>query len=323
MSTILVITEIQNNDYKKASLEAVSQAGKLAGALGQPVTALIIGAGVQAKSAQLGEYGATTVLTADDAKLANYNPDYYKAVVVKAVQETGAATVIFSATTQGNDLAPRVAATLQTSLAADCIALDATGGKLLAERSLFAGKVFAKIELAAPVRIVSLRPGVFPVIQQSGKTATVKPLSLPALESKLVVKQVSKTGGDKLDVTDADIIVTGGRGMRSADGFKHIEDLAGKLGAAVGATRAVVDSGWRPHSEQVGQTGKVVSPKLYIMCGASGSIQHWAGMSGSKCIVAINKDPEAPIIKRADYSIVGDVFEVLPALTAEVAKIKS
>jgi len=323
MSTILVITEIHNNEYKKASLEAVSQAGKLVGALGQPVTALVIGAGVQSIAAKLGEYGAAAVLTADDAKLANYNPDFYKAVVVKAVQETGTATVIFSATTQGNDLAPRVAAALQTSLAADCIALDATGGKLLAERSLFAGKVFAQVELTAPVKIVSLRPGVFPVAQQAGKTATVKALALPELTGKLTVKEVNKSGGDKLDVSDADIIVTGGRGLRSAENFKLLEDLAGKLGAAVGATRAVVDSGWRPHSEQVGQTGKVVSPKLYIMCGASGSIQHWAGMSGSKCIVAVNKDPEAPIIKRADYSIVGDVFEVLPALTTEVAKIKS
>lgn len=323
MSTILVITEIHNNEYKKASLEAVSQAEKLAGVLGQPVTALVIGAGAQSIAAKLGEYGATTILTADDAKLAGYNPDFYKAVVVKAVQETGAATVIFSATIQGNDLAPRVAAALQTTCAADCIAIDVEEGKLCAERSLFAGKVFAKIELTAPVKIISLRPGVFEAVQQAGKTAAVKALALPALESKLTIKEINKNGGNKLDVADADIIVTGGRGLRSAESFKLIEDLAGKLGAAVGATRAVVDSGWRPHSEQVGQTGKVVSPKLYIMCGASGSIQHWAGMSGSKCIVAINKDPEAPIIKRADYSIVGDVFEVLPALNAEVARIKS
>ncbi len=321
MSAILVVTELQNNELKKSSFEAVSQARRLADSLGQTVTALVIGSDVQAKAATLGEYGADQVLTAEDAKLENFNPDYYKTIVVEAINKVSPEIVLFIATLQGRDLAPRVAAALQTGLASDCTGIDVVDGNLEIEHPLYAGKVFAKLLLDSPVKILSLRPGVFEA-KTDGKQAVVNSLDLPSLESKIKTKEINKTGGDKLDVAEADIIVTGGRGVRSAENFKIIEELADVLGAAVGATRAVVDSEWRPHDEQVGQTGKVVSPSLYILCGASGSIQHWAGMSGSKCIVAVNKDPEAPIIKRADYSIVADLFEVVPALTQEIKKIK-
>ncbi len=322
MSAILVITEIHNNEFKKSSFEAVSHARRLADLLGHSVTALVIGSDVQAKAAYPGEYGADNVLTAQDAKLDNYNPDFYKAVVVKVVKQVAPEIVIFLATVQGSDLAPRVAAALETSLASDCIGLDVMDGKLVIESSLYAGKVFGKFSLDSSVRLLSIRPGVFEASKIDGKQAVVNSFDLPALESRINIKEINKTGGDKLDVSEADIIVTGGRGLRSAENFKIIEELAELLGAAVGATRAAVDSEWRPHDEQVGQTGKVVSPSLYIMCGASGSIQHWAGMSGSKCIVAVNKDPEAPIMKRADYCIVGDLFEVVPALTQEIKKFK-
>ena len=322
MSVILVVAEIQSNEFKKASFEAVSQARRLADLLGHSVTALAIGSDVQAKASSLGEDGADNVFIAQDTKLENYNPDFYKAVVVKAVKEVSPANVIFSATIQGRDLAPRVAAALETSLASDCTGLDVVDGKMEIERSLYAGKVFAKVIIDAHIKLLSLRPGVFDATKTGDKQADVKSLDLPTFESKINIKEINKTGSDKLDVTEAEIIVTGGRGVRSAENFKIIEELADVLGAAVGATRAVVDSEWRPHDEQVGQTGKVVSPSLYIMCGASGSIQHWAGMAGSKCIVAVNKDPEAPIMKRADYSIVGDLFEVVPALTQEIKKIK-
>jgi len=321
MSAILVVTEIQNNEFKKASFEAVSQARRLADQLGHSVTALIIGADVQAIAASPGEYGADNVLTAQDGKLENYNPDYYKAIVLEAVKSMSPEIVLFAATVQGRDLAPRVAAALRKSLASDCTGLDVVDGNLEIEHPLYAGKVFAKFSLDSDLKLLSLRPGVFEA-ETAAKQAVVNALDLPALESRITVKEIKKTGGDKLDVTEADIIVTGGRGVRSAENFNIIEELAQVLGAAVGATRAVVDSEWRPHDEQVGQTGKVVSPSLYIMCGASGSIQHWAGMAGSKCIVAVNKDPEAPIMKRADYSIVGDLFEVIPALTQEIKKIK-
>ncbi|MBN2412182.1 electron transfer flavoprotein subunit alpha/FixB family protein [candidate division KSB1 bacterium] len=321
MSAILVVTELQNNEFKKSSFETVSQARRLADSLGQTVTALVIGSDVKAKAASLGEYGADQVLTAEDTKLENFNPDYYKTIVIEAVKKVSPEIVLFIATLQGRDLAPRVAAALETGLASDCTGLEVVDGSLEIEHPLYAGKVFAKLSLESPVKILSLRPGVFEA-KMNGKQAVVNSLELPALESRIKIKEINKTGGDKLDVTEADIIVTGGRGVRSAENFKIIEELATVLNAAVGATRAVVDSEWRPHDEQVGQTGKVVSPSLYIMCGASGSIQHWAGMSGSKCIVAVNKDPEAPIIKRADYSIVGDLFEVVPALTQEIKKIK-
>ena len=321
MSAILVVTEIQNNEMKKASLEAVSQARKIGSELSAPVSALVMGPSVADAAALPGQYGAGTVYTIESGQLENYNGDVFKAAVLEAVKAAGADIILFAATAQARDLAPRVAVNLEATVASDCVGLEVSGGKIVAERSLYAGKVFAKVEVQGAVKIISLRPGVFSATEDA-KSPETKALSLPAVESKVTVKEVRKTGGDKLDVMDADIIVTGGRGMRSAENFKMIEELAGLLGGAVGATRAVVDAEWRPHDEQVGQTGKVVSPTLYFMVGASGSIQHWAGMSGSKCIVAVNKDADAPIIKRADYSIVGDLFEVLPAITEQVKKIK-
>ncbi len=321
MSTILVVTEIQNGELKKASLEAVSQARKIANGAGADVKALVIGASVADKASVLGEYGADVVITAENASLEQYNPDVYKSIVVKAVQDASADTVLFSATAQTRDLAPRVAAALGVTVASDCVGINVNGNDIVVERSLYAGKVFTNAQVAGDVKVISLRSGMFEAVKDA-KAGSVESMDVPAVESKITVKEVKKTGGDKLDVADADIIVTGGRGLRSAENFNLVEELASTLGGAVGATRAVVDAEWRPHDEQVGQTGKVVSPSLYFMIGASGSIQHWAGMSGSKCIVAINKDPEAPIVKRADYSIVGDLFEVLPAVTEEMKKLK-
>lgn len=323
MSIFLVVAEQMNAQFRKATLEAVSQAHRLALAEKGTVVVLAIGDQLDAEIAKLAEYGAQKTVLCQDARLAHYHPDYYKQVTVAAVQQINPDFVFFPGTTQGRDLAPRVAATLNTGLVSDCTGVSVADGQLKVERPFYAGKVFAGMVLSGKPQMVSLRPGVFEAKSPgSSGTQAVENMALPALESKIVLKQVRKTQGNKLDVTEANIIVTGGRGMRSADNFKLLEDLAQALGGAVGATRAVVDSGWRPHDEQVGQTGKVVSPSLYIMCGASGSIQHWAGMSGSKCIVAINKDPEAPIMKRADYGIVGDVFEILPALTTAIKKLK-
>ncbi len=321
MSTILVVTEIQNGELKKASLEAVSQARKIANSSGADVKALVMGASVADKAVVLGEYGADVVITAENAALEQYNPDVYKSTVVKAAQDSSLDIVLFSATAQTRDLAPRVAAALGVTVASDCVGISVNGSDIVVERSLYAGKVFTNAQVAGDVKVISLRPGMFEAVKDA-KAGAVESMDVPAVESKITVKEVKKTGGDKLDVADADIIVTGGRGLRSAENFNLVEELASTLGGAVGATRAVVDAEWRPHDEQVGQTGKVVSPSLYFMIGASGSIQHWAGMSGSKCIVAINKDPEAPIVKRADYSIVGDLFQVLPAVTEEMKKLK-
>ena len=317
---VLVIAETQASEFKKAAFELVSEARKIAGS---EVVVLAIGSGISANAASLGEYGADKVIVVDDASVENYQSELYKAAAVEAAKAVSPDVILFSATLSGKDLAPRVAAALDTTIASDCTGLSVTDGAVTVVRPLYAGKVFAEITLEGSPKIASLRPNVFDAVKTAeGTQATVESASVPAVEQKIKVVEIKKTGGDKLDVSDADVIVTGGRGLRDANSFTLVEELADVLNGAVGATRAVVDAGWRPHDEQVGQTGKVVSPNLYFMCGASGSIQHWAGMSGSRCIVAINKDENAPIMRRADYSIVGDLFEVLPALTEEIKKIR-
>jgi electron transfer flavoprotein alpha subunit len=323
MSKVLAITETQGNGLKKAALEIVTEARKIADSNQGQVIALAIGANIKEAAAELGEYGADKVVIVDDASLENYQTELYKASVVQAAKEISPDVILFSATIAGKDLAPRVAAALDATLASDCTGLLIDNGKISVTRPLYAGKVIANVDLVGSPQIASLRPNVFDAIKSTeGAQAAVEDMPVPSVDVRVETIEVNKTGGDKLDVADADIIVTGGRGLRDADSFKLVEDLAQTLEGAVGATRAVVDSGWRTHDEQVGQTGKVVSPNLYFMCGASGSIQHWAGMSGSRCIVAINKDEAAPIMGRADYSIVGDVFEILPTLNEEIKKIR-
>jgi len=323
MSTILTIVELKEGHFRKTGLEVITQARRLADPNGATVAALIIGSGVKDAPGVLGEFGADQVLMAEDAKLETYNADIYKTIVLAAVQKTSPDVILLSASVSGRDMAPRIAANLDAAIASDCTGIQLRGGSLEVEKPLYAGKVFAKMLLSGNPQIASLRPNVFEAIQsRPGQQASVEKIEFPVVSSSVTLKELRKSDDDKLDVSEADVIITGGRGVRSAENFKLLEELAGLLDGAVGATRAVVDSGWRPHADQVGQTGKVVSPNLYVMCGASGSIQHWAGMSGSKCIVAINKDPNAPIFLRADYGIVGDLFEVVPALTAEVRKLR-
>lgn len=323
MSNVLVIAETQGNGFKKAAFEIITEARKVSDSNQGQVVALAIGANIKESAAVLGEYGADKVIVLDESSLENYQAELYKAAVVKVAKENSPDVMLFSATITGKDLAPRVAAALDTTIVSDCTGLFVDSGKISVERPLYAGKVIAKVELSGSPQIASLRPNVFDAVKSNeGGLAAVEEMPLPSIQTRVQTVEVNKTGGDKLDVADADIIVTGGRGLRDADSFKLVEELAQSLNGAVGATRAVVDSGWRPHDEQVGQTGKVVSPNLYFMCGASGSIQHWAGMSGSRCIVAINKDEAAPIMGRADYGIVGDVFEILPALKEEIKKLR-
>ncbi len=320
MSNLLVVAELQQGALRKSVYEVVCHGKKIAGTLGASVHVLVPGEIDEQQAARLGEYGADQVHIAADEKLKLYNADYVKSVIVDTAKALDARVVIFSATFLGKDVAPRVTAALDAVMASDITGYNVSDGKIEVDRPLYAGKVLAKLKLDGTC-VISVRPNVLGAeVLEAGKQAPVKAAQLPALESKVTIKEFSPKGGDKPDVADAEIIITGGRGMRSAENFTMLQKLADLLNAAVGATRAVVDNDWRPHDDQVGQTGKVVSPKLYVMVGASGSIQHWAGMSGSKCIVAINKDPNAPIIQRADYSIVGDLFEVLPALTAAIAK---
>lgn len=324
MPMVLAVAEVADKGLRRVSHEVTGQAHLLAEAMGGQVTALVItGSAGSVDAGELGAYGADQVLLAADQFLVAFQGDQYAEVVKAAIGQCGAAVVLFPATAAGRELAPRVAAAMDAALASDCIAIGWQEGGVTAQKPLYAGKVIADVALSGELQIASLRPGLFPAQAcRPGWSAPVTALVLPPLTARAHLREVRGGDANRLDVSEADVILCGGRGMRAPENFALLEELAAMLGGAVGATRAVVDAGWRPHSEQIGQTGKVVSPSLYIMCGASGSIQHWAGMSGSRCIVAINKDPNAPIMQRADYSITGDLFEVLPALKEEIGRLR-
>jgi electron transfer flavoprotein alpha subunit len=322
-NNILIVTEHINGNFRKPSFESISEGRRIADKTSGKVIAIIIGSGIDDLVSIPGKYGADVVLKADNDKLNNYNPSYYSEIIAKTAEAQEASIILMPATTRGRDLAPRIAAKLDAGLASDCLQLIVDDNKFEAERPLYAGKVNARISVDSAIKIATLRPNVFKAQEpDNSKSAAIDDISIPDISSRMELKEFRTTESSKMDITESDIIITGGRGMKGPENFKILEELAGLLGGVVGATRAAVDAGWCPHSDQVGQTGKTVSPNLYMMAGASGSIQHWAGMSGSKCIVAINKDPEAPIMKKADYSIIGDLFEVVPVLTEEIKKIK-
>jgi electron transfer flavoprotein alpha subunit len=320
MSSLLVFAEQRDGKIKKAAFEAVSKGHDVAAKLGLSLLVVAIGDGLDTES--LGNYGASKVIVFDNPQLANYSANAYAKLIAKAAKENDATVIFMSATAMGKDLAPRVAIRTGAALASDCTDLKLDGTTLLAVRPVYSGKAFATVELNSPVKLYTLRPNVFAVTDKTDAKAAVEKISYQPDEAdlKTIVKEIVVSAG-KLDVTEADIVVSGGRGLKAPENFHLVEKLAAVLGGAVGASRAVVDAGWRPHSEQVGQTGKVVSPKLYIACGISGAVQHLAGMSSSKIIVAINKDKDAPIFQVADYGIVGDALELLPQLTDEFEKI--
>jgi len=321
---ILVVLEGRDGDVKASSFEAVAEARRLAdGGLGGDVIALVCGAPAIAGAAgRAGAFGADKVLHAAHDSFARYQPDGFAAAVVAAQQATGASHVFFSATAMGKDLAPRVAARLSAGLASDCTALAVDGGRLVATRPVFAGKAIQKVAFTGGVALAGLRPKLFPLTEhRPGATAPVEALAFDPGTARVTTTGTSAATSGPVDLTEADIIVSGGRGLKAPEHFHLVEDLAAALGATVGASRAVVDAGWRSHGEQVGQTGKTVAPKLYIAIGISGAIQHLAGMTSSRTIVAINKDADAPIFKVANYGIVGDAFEVVPALTEAVKKL--
>jgi electron transfer flavoprotein alpha subunit len=314
---ILVITEQRDNAFRKVSFEAISEARRLAESAGGDVVALVLGDGVGDLAAQCGAYGATRVLTADHPELKEYNPEAYAAVVAAAVEKESPAVILLGASSQGKDLAGRLAARLNAGVAMDCTAIRLEDGNVVATRPIYGGKVLAEVALSGAPQIAALRPNAFTAVETAAAgTAEALDADPGSPKAKFVDKQL-ETG--KVELTEADVVVTGGRGMGGED-YQIIEELAAALGGAVGASRSAVDEGWRPHADQVGQTGKVVSPNLYIACGVSGAIQHLAGMSGARVVVAINKDPEAPIFSKADYGIVGDLFEVVPAITEAVRK---
>jgi len=319
---ILVFAEQRDNKFKKPAFEAVRTARTIADQLNGEVVALVVGGAVQSIAPALGGYGAHKVLAAEDSRLGMYASGAYARLIADAARSQQAEIVMLPATAMGKDLAPRVAVKLEAGLASDCTALDVDAGTIVATRPIYAGKVMTKLKISSASKIFTLRPNVFVAGESTGDAAPVETLAVELTDNDLacIVKEV-KQASSKLDVAEADIIVTGGRGLKGPENFGMIERLAEALGAAVGASRAVVDAGWRPHDEQVGQTGKTVSPSLYVAVAVSGAIQHLAGMSSSKYIVAINKDKDAPIFQVASYGIVGDAFEIIPAMTAEVKKL--
>jgi electron transfer flavoprotein alpha subunit len=321
MPNILAHAETRAGELRKVALEAVTAARALADKVGGEVHAMLFGGpGIAAKVSQLGEYGADVVVVVEHPGFANRNPEAEAATVAARARAGGYRAVVMSASQQGRDLAPRVAAKLDAPIASDVIAVELQGDALVARKPAYAGKVIATLHVSGPLAVATLRPGqITPVVSAKAARVESAPPAADPSASRGVVKELVQQSRGRPDLGEAPIIVAGGRGLRAAENFKLVEELADAFGnAAVGATRAVTDEGWRPHSDQIGQTGRSVSPDLYVAVGISGAIQHLAGMRTSKTIVAINKDKEAPIFKVADYGIVGDVFEIVPALTQAV-----
>ncbi len=317
---VWIVAEQRDGALRKVSFELASTARKLADQLGDEVGAVLCGSGVEAMAAELGKYGVDKVYVADDAALEPYSTGGYATVIAKVVKENDPAILLLGASALGKDLSSALVGKLATGMATDCTDVKIDGGKLLAIRPMYAGKCFGEVVVSGSPQMASLRPNVFTIVENA-KAAQVIKIDAAVGDVKAKVVEVQKEAAGKIDVAEANVIVSGGRGMKGPEGYGILEELAALLGAAVGASRAAVDAGWRPQSDQVGQTGKVVSPNLYIACGISGAIQHLAGMSSSKFIVAINKDAEAPIFQKADYGVVDDLFKVVPEVTKEVKKL--
>lgn len=318
MANVLVVAEIKEGEPKKVTLELLTVGGRIAAGLGGTLNAVAIGTGLGGIEAKLGAYGAKTVYVADG--VGSYNSEGYTKILADVVAKDGSGLVFFAASSQGRDLAPRLAARLDAAFAADCVEVDVDGGKVKVKRPVFSGKAFATLTMDGAA-VVSLRPNSYPVGEGAGGAATAVATSgdFGAVKAQVVDVVAGQSG--TVDLTEADRIVSGGRAMKSADNFKLLWDMAKVINATVGASRAAVDSGFAPHAMQVGQTGKTVNPTLYVACGISGAIQHLAGMRTSKVIVAINKDPEAPIFQKADYGIVADLFEAVPVMQKEFEKL--
>jgi electron transfer flavoprotein alpha subunit len=317
---VFVVAEQRDGALRKVSFELASAARKLADQTGDEVSAILLGSGIESLAAELGKFGVDKVFVGDNAALEPYVTEAHAQVVAKILKDNDASIALFGASVQGKDLSARVAAKLATGLATDCTDVKVDGGKLVAIRPMYAGKCFGEVVFNTTPQIASLRPNVFAAVENAKAGAVTKvDVAVDAVKSKVL--EVQKDTSGKVDLTEANIIVSGGRGMKGPDEYKILEELADVLKGTVGASRAAVDAGWRLQKDQVGQTGKVVSPNLYVACGISGAIQHLAGMSSSKCIVAINKDAEAPIFTKADFGVVDDLFKVVPELTNACKKL--
>ncbi|MHC4779888.1 MAG: electron transfer flavoprotein subunit alpha/FixB family protein [Planctomycetota bacterium] len=322
---ILAYGESRDGQLRRGAFEALRGAAVLAGGLSTSVVSVVIGDGIEGELGGLSGFGASKVVHVKTAS-APYSAARWARTLAAVAKAEAASAVVISASVTGKELAALTAAGLDAGLIPDATGLSVEGETVRATRPMYAGKTLATVEATSLPVVVSLRPKAIAAGVADGSTAAadVEEGELaPETDEDAKLTAFEETGGGKVELTEADVIVSGGRGMKGPENYGLIEELASLLGAAVGASRSAVDAGWRPHSDQVGQTGKTVSPDLYVACGISGAIQHLAGMGSSKTIVAINKDPEAPIFKVADYGIVGDLFKVVPALTEEVKKIKA
>lgn len=315
---LLAIVDHADGKLRKSAYELISEGRRLADASGGALTALIIGSEVNVIAQELAEYGADAILVCDDASLADFDADLYTAAAMEALTVADAGIVLVGSAPTDRTLAARMAAKSGVGAAMECISARLSDGRLVGTRAVYGGKLLADVVLKADLQIITFRSNVL-AIEKNNKAGTLTPMTPPSTDSRyrIVEKKVRQT--QSVELTEADVVVAGGRGMGGPD-YTVVETLAQKLGGAVAASRSAVDQGWRPHEDQVGQTGKVVSPKLYVACGVSGAIQHLAGMSSSEVIVAINNDKDAPIFKHTDYGIVGDLFEFVPALSEALEK---
>jgi electron transfer flavoprotein alpha subunit len=316
---VLAIAEQIEGVFRKVTYEALSEGRRIADHLGSELTALVLGADVENISKELTPYGPDRIVVADSPALVEFLTDAYTNVIYDFIHKETPDVIILGASTQGKDVSARLSARLNAPLAMDCVEIRFEDNRLMATRYMHGGKILADVELKGTPKILAIRPNALEITHADGAGVLEKiDVDTGTTTLQFIDKRLDT---HKKEITEADTVVSGGRGMGSAD-FSIIEALAELLEGAVGASRSAVDEGWRPSSDQVGQTGKVISPNLYIACGISGAIQHFAGMSSSKVVVAINKDPEAPIFAKADYSIEGDLFEIVPLVTEEIRKLK-
>lgn len=317
---ILVLSEVRDGSLRNVTFEAIA-VGKVA-AEGGEVVGVIIGDSVQSLGSELIQYGADRVVVVEDEKLKQYTSDGYSQALLQVIENENPEGLIIGHSAQGKDLAPRIASKLESGLISDVTSIEEAGGNVVFVRPIYSGKAFEKKIVKDGLIFATIRPNnITPLAKDESRTGEVTSLSVEIKDLRAIIKDVVRKATEGVDLSEAKIVVAGGRGVKSADGFEPLKELANVLGAAVGASRGACDAEYCDYSLQIGQTGKVVTPDLYIACGISGAIQHVAGMSNSKVIVAINKDPEANIFKVADYGIVGDLFEVVPKLTEEFKKL--
>lgn len=319
--SVLVFVENNQGSFKKKTYELINYAAEVAKRTDGDTTALVLGQADDAALAALGNYGAVKVLHDSNAAFNNFGTRAFSKAVIAAAQKTGAKVIITNYDVEGKSIAGYVAAALKAGLVSGAVDYPVTEGGFTVKKTVFSGKAFANITITSDIKVVSLVPNTFPV-QKTDAAATVEAFDTGVSTNNVTVKEVNKVTG-AVPLGEAELVVSGGRGLKGPENWGIVEDLASALGAALACSRPVADAHWRPHHEHVGQTGGTIRPNLYVACGISGAIQHLAGVNSSKCIVVINKDPEAPFFKAADYGVVGDVFEILPKLTEAVKKFKA